>query len=228
MKLERVLLYVFAFSLLFWLLKRSSCHGCHFNMGGEKGSGHIIGEDRSVDDFSSVEATAVIDIVLKQGEQNAVRIEADDNLIAKVKTEVSGGRLEISMPDNFRLGKSSIKAFLTVKTLDELEVTGVSQVSCDGPLALDRFKLNFTGVGGVKLQGTCNDATIHSTGVGDVEAADFVCKNLEVENTGTGDVRCRADGELSIENSGVGDVEWSGSAVLKNVSSTGVGKVKKI
>ena len=229
MKLERVLVYVFLFALAFWLLKRTACHGCHFGFGGFRGSGHVVSEDRSVGDFSAIEATAVIDIILRQGESTSLKIEADDNILPKIETENEDGRLKISMPKNFQLGKStSLKAFITIKNLDELEVTGVSKITCESPLVLDHFKLNFTGVGDVNLRGSCNDATFSNTGVGDVDAVDFVCKNLQIENSGTGDMRCRADVELSIENSGVGNVEYAGTATLKSVSSTGVGHVKKI
>lgn len=230
MKIERVLVTIFLAALGLWLLKRTACNGCGLNFGnGIKGSGHVITEDRSVGDFSEIEATAVIDIILRQSDVAAVKIEADDNLIGEIKTEVDGNRLKISMPKNFRLNShSSLKAFITVKNLEELTVTGVSKVTCESQLALDRFKLNFTGVGGVNLRGTCNDAELRNTGVGDIDALDFVCKNLEIKNSGTGDVKCRADNELTIKNTGVGDVEYTGSAVLKEVSSTGVGKVVKI
>ena len=229
MKIERVLTTVFLLALAFWLLKKTACHGCYNFGSGIKGSGHVITEDRPVGDFTEIEATAVIDIILRQGDAASVKIEADDNLMQNIKTDVSHGRLEISMPKNFRLGgNSTIKAYITIKNLEELEVTGVSQVTCESQLALDRFKLNFTGVGGCSLRGTCNDAELRNTGVGDVDALDFVCKNLSVKNSGTGDVKCRADNELMIQNSGVGDVEYTGSAVIKEVSSTGVGKVKKI
>ncbi len=230
MKIERVIAYIFLATLAFWLLRRSACNGCNFNFGpGLKGSGKVVSEDRPVADFSAIEATAVIDIILRQGGSEGLKIEADDNLISEIKTEVAGGRLKISMPKNFKINSTSgIKAFITVKNLEELEVTGVSTVTCESQLALDHFKLNFTGVGDVTLRGTCNDAELRNTGVGDVEAVDFVCKNLKIRNSGTGDVRCRADGELSIQNSGVGDVEYAGAATVTEVSSTGVGKVKKI
>jgi hypothetical protein len=229
MKIERVLIYVFFIALAVWLFGKHGCNGCNFITKGVSGNGNVTSQDRNLADFSEVEVSAVIDIVLNQGEKSAVRIETDDNLQEIIKTEVSNGRLKISMPDHFSLkNKTKLTAFVTIKTLEKLEITGVCDVKCASPLVLDKFNFQFTGVGDAELKGSANDATFENTGVGNVNAVEFVCQKLSAQNTGVGDLKCRAEVEISLENTGVGDIEYAGNAVIKSVNSSGVGKVKKI
>jgi Putative auto-transporter adhesin, head GIN domain len=229
MKIERVLMYIFFIALAVWLFGKRGCNGCNFISKGVSGNGQVTSQNRELTAFSEVEVTAVIDVVLNQGEKSAVRIETDDNLQEIVKTEVSNGRLKISMPDRINVkNKVKLIAFVTVKTLDELKITGVCDVTCGSPLILDKFKFQFTGVGNAELKGSANEARFENTGVGDLNALEFICQKLITQNTGVGDLKCRAEVELSLENTGVGDIEYTGNASIKAISSTGVGKIRKI
>ena len=50
---------------------------------------------------------------------------------------------------------------------------------------------------------------------------------VNVVNSGVGSVSVYATQELSMTNSGVGSITYSGDAVIKNINSSGVGKIRK-
>ncbi len=233
MKIERVLLFVFLGFLGLWILKRATCG--HSWSGdwptGEtvRGSGNVTSQQREVGDFDRLVVDGVIDVELRQGDVAALRLEGDDNVLDKITTRIDDGRLEISMRSGFSFKKrSKIRAFVTVRDLREVSMTGVGELVCPEPLSLRSLEANLSGVGKIELHGTCDEAELVNSGVGQIEADDFVCQKLRVVNSGAGNVRARAEREIEVENTGVGNVEWSGAASATNVSSTGVGKVRKL
>lgn len=233
MRIERVFGWIFFLLLGFWLLQKMACSGCHdggFGFGrGEKGSGNIVSQPRAVGPFSEIEVNGVIDVRLRQGSESAVEIRTSDNLQQGVLTEIRGNRLVISMKDDFRYHDSGeMKAIVTVAGLRAVDFTGVGHLSCETPIVCDRFSLNFSGVGSMELQGTCHDATFQNTGTGSLDAGRFICKKVELDNTGVGSARVHADEEITINATGVGSVEWSGTAQVRQQNSSGIGSIKKV
>lgn len=230
MRIERVFGWIFFVFLGLWLLQKMACSGCDFVFGGgEKGSGNIVNQARAADPFAEIEVDGVIDVVLRQGSASAVEIRTSDNLQHGVLTEVKNGRLTISMKDHFRFNNSGeMKAIVTVADLKAIQFTGVGHLSCETPIVCDRFSLDFSGVGSVDLEGSANEAFFQNTGTGSLHAGRFICKKLELENTGVGSARVHADEEISIDATGVGSVEWSGTAQIKQQNSSGIGGIKKL
>jgi len=60
--------------------------GC--NVIGEIGSGNVIRQERKVSSFNGIEVSGVFHVDLTQGTTNSVIVEADDNLMDIIRTEV--------------------------------------------------------------------------------------------------------------------------------------------
>ena len=54
------------------------------------GSGALATETRNVTGFSSIALRGSIDLVVRQGEREAVQVKADDNILPLVQTLVEG------------------------------------------------------------------------------------------------------------------------------------------
>ena len=66
--------------------------GCHWS--GIRGNGHIVTEDRPVQEFTSVEAEGAFDIQWVSGPASC-SIRTDDNLLKHVETSMSGKKLRL-------------------------------------------------------------------------------------------------------------------------------------
>src|SRR5437870_5172514 len=66
------------------------------------GSGNIVTEDRQVSGFDGVSVSGAGELIISQGNVEALRIETDDNLLPLIKSEVHDGRLLIG-PRNVNL-----------------------------------------------------------------------------------------------------------------------------
>ena len=61
-----------------------------------EGSGKLLVETRDLPSFSGVNVSGSMDVYLTQGTTQAVKVEADDNLLKLIKTKVRGQELFIS------------------------------------------------------------------------------------------------------------------------------------
>jgi hypothetical protein len=62
---------------------------------GERGSGNDVTETRKVSDFDTVNVSYPAQVLIRQGSAESLQIEAEDNLLPNLKTEVKNGTLEI-------------------------------------------------------------------------------------------------------------------------------------
>ena len=67
------------------------------------GSGNVVSETRPVRDFNEVQLAGVGTLLIASGDAEALTIEAEDNLLPKIRTDVRGGRLIIG-PEQDWLG----------------------------------------------------------------------------------------------------------------------------
>ena len=69
--------------------------GC--TLAGVRGSGDLVTESRQVSDFDRVALSGSGQVVITQGAEEGLSVEADDNLMQYVRTEVSGRTLELGL-----------------------------------------------------------------------------------------------------------------------------------
>ena len=72
-----------------------------------RGNGNVEKQERNVGDFTGIEVRSGIDLVVNQGDQSKLVIEADENLQEYIITEVESGVLKIYVQKNTRINRSS-------------------------------------------------------------------------------------------------------------------------
>src|SRR5213075_1835383 len=65
-----------------------------------EGSGNVITKDIAVRSFDQLSASGIFNLQLSQGDKEAVKIEAEDNLMDLFIVENEGSTLKISMKKN--------------------------------------------------------------------------------------------------------------------------------
>ncbi|HSG68712.1 MAG TPA: DUF2807 domain-containing protein, partial [Bacteroidales bacterium] len=80
---------------LLLLASTSLMAGCVHGITGEKGNGKVVKQLRDVKGFNSLEVGGAFTVYLSQGDKESLTIEADENLLDLITTEVHGDRLEI-------------------------------------------------------------------------------------------------------------------------------------
>jgi hypothetical protein len=223
-------------------------HSCIFD-DSEKvsGNGKVVKQERDVSHFNSIDASGVFNIYFLQGEKESLVIESDENLLPLIETKVEGNALIIGQKDHFGIRNARKKnIYITLKSIDHLTINSVGNIQTSSLLHLKSLKLDHSGVGNVKLEFDCDKliADIHSVGqltlkgkvnfaeiknssVGNVNASEFFVDTLHLENSSIGNLKIHAEKEVFVNSSGIGNVSIEGNAIVKELSSTGIGKVVK-
>lgn len=213
-------------------------------------TGAIRQEERSVEGFHTVSLTDRIDLVFEHRDTNSVAVEAGLNLIDQVVTEVRDGVLYVSNGNRCNWVRS-FKPRITVKVplaqVRKLELSGTGNVSAadtlrrsgffieqrgaEGsvvlPVVVDELIISLhTGSGDVVLTGRCNaNAYLFSGIMSPIDASGMRCWNMNVNNSGVSDIRCKADGHLDVGINGIGDVYYGGSPTGITTNGTGSGRL---
>lgn len=206
------------------------------------GDGPIVEQVLNLDDFSGVELSLPIEVVIKQGDVQEVRVEGKQNIIDELERDVRNGVWDIETRDCVR-DIGNMKIFITIPEIRELAIAGSGeifgeniflvqdvelQISGSGNMDLamegDDYEATITGSGNIKLEGLADELDFKITGSGDISAFDLAALRARVEITGSGNAEVSVQDELDVKISGSGDVRYKGTPSI-DVSISGSGRV---
>lgn len=187
------------------------------------GEGAIVLESRNLANFNSINNTIFADILLTQGPQEEVIIEAQQNVLDQVKTEVNNDELMITVDQCVDIDQP-VKLQITIPEIESLTLTGVGNIIAQNELTLMNLGVVLTGVGDFDLQGTAAILDITMTGVGDVRAFKLNTDTCDIDLTGTGDAEVFVNDELNVTITGTGTVFYKGEASISS-NITGAGSI---
>ncbi|MCB2378874.1 DUF2807 domain-containing protein [Hymenobacter sp. BT635] len=220
--------------------------GCHGDIFPDKitGSGPVVAENRTVSGFSRLDLAVDADLYLTQGPTSAVRIEAQQNILDVLETNVSGERLSIGYGRVNVRRHEPIKIFISTPALSSVSVSGSGHIIGQNTWRADKLSISLSGSGSVELSllgvqslGTdisgsgwvrlAGDAARydgHLSGSGAVEAFTLTVQAAEVRMSGSGSTRLTATQSLYASISGSGAVYYKGRPAL-TVHTSGSGRV---
>jgi Putative auto-transporter adhesin, head GIN domain len=186
-------------------------------------------ETRTVDTFTKISFGISGDLYLRQGSPQKVELEGDKDDLAKIKTEVSGGRLKIDNVRNWHWrNEGHIKIYVTVKDIEGIDVSGSGDLIAQTPLTGKDFKLDVSGSGSLEAEVQASgDIAADVSGSGGAKLKGK-CNNFEASVSGSGDVEVEAimGGDVSFDLSGSGKIIAKGSAHKVKASTSGSGEVR--
>ena len=158
-----------------------SLGGCHLS--GIKGNGHIVTENRPVQEFTSVEAEGAFDIEWAPGPASCT-IRTDDNLLRHVETSMSGKKLMLEWHGQLRPTRG-MKVMLSSSSLTGARLTGAVRLT-GTRLSGKGFYLEGTGATRVTVDGTVNELMATMSGASKLDAESLQVKTAELSISGAG------------------------------------------
>ena len=187
---------------------------------GVRGSGVRKTEKRDLPAFTAIETTGAFEVTVNCQQPANFEIEADDNIVPLVETEVRNGVLRVSTTKGYS-SSGGIILRITVPDLASVKSTGAGKFTISG-LKNDQFEIRSTGAATVVASGQSKSVKISSTGAGVIDAHGLRANDAEVRVTGAASVEVYATDQLDITVSGAGRVTYSGNPkVNKKVSGAG-------
>lgn len=202
-------------------------------------------EVRSVGSFSGVKTAEAVDVYLKKGDKESVRVEVTGTSPSNVITEVVGSYLKIHMTSGtFR--KTNVKAYVTYVELDKISASSASSVFSDGPMKAKSMDINassaatvelnldvesvvadVSSAGDIVLEGRAKMLDVEASSAGDIDAYRLESEQVKARASSAGSIKITATKELDARASSGGDVRYRGNPMKTNTDSSSGGSVKK-
>jgi hypothetical protein len=206
-------------------------------------------ENRKVKEFNEIKVSAGIDLYLRMGDVEAVRVVADEDIIDEVVTEVKDGTLRIYMKKNNWFnwgGNKTRKAYVTVKELNAIHASSGSDVKSEGTLKGEDLEIRASSGSDVDIDvlyknvsldtSSGSDARIsgktkffkaEASSGSDIKAGDLESKICKVRASSGSDATVSVSDELYAKASSGADIKYYGNPDIRDTDESSGGEVRR-
>lgn len=216
------------FVVLALALSACSINGRTFSINSEhiNGSGTIVTEDRAVSGFDKVDLQSIGNLTIIEGDKESLTIEADDNLMEYITTDVFNNALEIGMEPNISIDPSrAIEYTLTVKSLSSIVLSGFGNINA-AELNAEDIEIKLSGSGNMTLGDLkTENALLRVSGFGNINVDNMVVDQPTLEISGSGDIDVNQMQAITmnLKISGFGNADITGTANDQDIQIVGSG-----
>jgi hypothetical protein len=188
------------------------------------GSGKRAREKREISAFTSISTEGAYQIEVVSQQALGLEIEADDNILPLITTDVSNGVLHIKSKRSFSVSRPIVLKIST-PNIEAISASGAGSVEVSN-LKNDKFEIDSNGAPSIKVSGETGTIDIEANGAGNVDARRLRAAKGTVEANGVAKIQVSARDELNVTVSGPASVVYSGDPKL-NKTVNGPGSVER-
>jgi hypothetical protein len=214
-----------------------------------------ISETRDVTGFSEVQVSGWGEAIIEQGDTESLVIEADEELMPKLSSEVRAGRLVLGFRMEWWewitfwwswlfMQEKEVVYRVTLREFTSADVSGAGTIRAGAlraadcrfgisgsgkievdALQCDAVELRISGSGNVTMAGAAASQDVRISGSGNVKNVDLATERTHITISGSGSATISAAEALDVEISGSGSVRYRGQPRVTQHIS-GAGSVK--
>lgn len=218
----------------------SSC-GFDINFGtGEAGNGVVVEETREItEEFTEVSASEGLEVFISQGSDFDIAVEADENIIDLIGTDIKNGKLKIHCVEN--IGRATKKIFVTMPNVtglyassgahlttenkiksDKLEIDASSGAILNAMVQANNMDIDASSGANISLEGNANEVYVDASSGSNVRANDLATSNANADASSGANISIDVKDNLTAEASSGGNISYKGDpTVQKNKSVSG-------
>ncbi|MCX6253122.1 MAG: DUF2807 domain-containing protein [Bacteroidia bacterium] len=209
------------------------------------GNNKVVTKERNAEHFTGIRVSTGIDVYLKQGDNEAISVEADENLHEYILTEVRDGVLNVYTEVNIREAERK-RVYVTMKEVNSVRTSSAGDVFGETPVKSDRLELSASSAGDIKLEVHAKDieVDISSSGditlkgdadmleadlssAGDLNAFDLKVREADVSVSSAGDADINVSERITARASSAGDVNYMGDPKYVDAHSSSAGGIHR-
>ena len=199
--------------------------GCHHGLGADvKGSGKRVTQKRDVGPFTAITTDGAFDIEVVCQKDPGVEVEADDNLLPLIETQVSGNTLHLRPTRNYS-AEDPPKIRITVPNIEAFSANGAGKIQITG-VNNDKLQISLNGAPTFTASGTTKMIGVDTNGAAKVDTHNLRAAHAVVDSKGVSKVDLGVSDQLDVTVSGPSHVTYKGDPVV-NKTVHGPGKVEK-
>ncbi len=222
---------------LFLALFVSSC-AFDVNFGnGKKGNGVVVEESRDVsEDFTAVLASEGIDVFVTQDDEFKIAVEADENVIDLIGTDIKNGRLKIHAIEN--IGRATKKVYVSLPDITALESSSGADLIAQNVIESERIELDASSGSDIqvelsarevvadassgadiKVSGNTNMLYADASSGSDIRARNLFAKKCNADASSGADISVNVSESLVADASSGADISYTGDASVQKKKS---------
>jgi len=210
-----------------------------------KGNGNLISTTRNIPSFNELSVGGSFDVILVKGTVGEIFIEAEENIIPYIITEVDGDRLKIRYKKNSNINTTkSVTIRVQFEDLESISLGGSGKISSDDLIKSETFKVNIGGSGKIYLyldaekvsasiggsgdlilKGTTQKMRSNIAGSGSIKDFGFTADNLNATIAGSGNIKITVQSKIKAKVVGSGNIYYKGNPKHVDTKSIGSGNV---
>ncbi|MCW8887213.1 MAG: DUF2807 domain-containing protein [Motiliproteus sp.] len=187
-----------------------------------RGNGIQGSDQRTIEVFTALRIQMPAEVEFLQQDEPALTIEADENLLSLIKTEVKNGTLHIHAQPGFSTS-NPVRIKVRGSSLQSAELQAGGALRVDS-IETDKLYLQLTSSGQIEVSGQVNHLMMDILGSGSINA-DANSQDCQVRLQGAGMINAFCDRSAQAYLLGSGLVTISGEPTYREVSGWGAGQV---
>lgn len=207
-------------------------------------------ELRNVGSFHTIQLSNAFTVTITQGDEEGVAVSASDVAETQnIKTKVEDGVLKIwyQLDKKWSRKNTKLRAYISVKNLEAIRASGACDIKIEGTLNAANLKIDLSGASDLSgqvnvsnqlvarlsgasdltLKGNADNVDIDVNGASEVKAFDFNTANCKIEASGASSVQISVAKELSAQLSGASSVRYKGTAMIKDIKTSGASSISR-
>ncbi|MBN1387314.1 MAG: DUF2807 domain-containing protein [Bacteroidales bacterium] len=208
------------------------------------GNGNVEKEERKATEFTGVSTSSAIDVYLSQGNNHRIVVEADENLLEYIVTEVKDDVLRVYPDDVSILRAERMRVYVTIKNVEYISTSSAGDVIGETPVKSENLKISASSSGDVKLEvyakelklktssagdiilkGTADYVEASTSSAGDIKAYELEVKEADLSSSSAGDIQITVTERLKARASSAGDIYYYGNPEFVDAKSSSCGDV---
>ncbi|HEV7782473.1 MAG TPA: head GIN domain-containing protein [Chitinophagaceae bacterium] len=208
-------------------------------------------EVREAKGYHGISVGDAFDVYLTQSDKEGVAVSASEiKHRDRITVEVKDGILYVRYDKDKKLSwgsdKRKLKAYISFKQIDKLNISGACDVYVSGTIKADELSIRQSGASDLKgkldvnkltvdlsgasdmmVTGTAMQLSVEAHGASDFKGFDLVTDICNAHASGASDIKITVNKELSAHASGASDVRYKGNGVIRDIKSSGSSSVSK-
>ena len=210
-------------------------------------------ESRNLSGFHGIKVSNAFDVIITQGNEDAVAISASKQEYKdKIITKVENGILIIRFDDDKKFwkgwnsDKQKLKAYISIKKIDKLDVSGACDVSFEDGLSAEGLSVGLSGASDIKgkieaktlkvdisgassatISGNAATLDVEASGASDFKGYELITNFCDAKASGASSVNITVNKELNANASGASTVRFKGEGLIRDIKTSGASNVTR-
>lgn len=204
---------------------------------GKRGNGVVVEETRSVNEsFTAITASEGIDVYVTQDADFSIRVEADENVIELIGTDIEGGKLRVHAIEN--IGRATKKVYVSLPEVTALYASSGADLRGEGTIEASKIRLDASSGADLRVvlqadeveadcssgadivvSGRANLLYADASSGSDIKAQDLETQVCNANASSGADIRVYATQTLTAHATSGADIHYSGDAQVETRKS---------